>query len=191
MPGISNKHNGHHVDIKLILQKIASGDKQAYAQIVTRFQGSLFGFLGRMSVSQAVAEELAQETFLRAWSDLGQYRPEVAEFSTWLFTIARNLALNELERSMHKHIAPVIADAPEAVCERLQPPEELVLRQEQLQLHSALLKLPMTDRSALALAYVQELDMVAIARIEACSVAVIKTRLHRAKEKLRQLLEQA
>ena len=79
---------------------------------------------------------------------------------------------------------------PEAACDSLQPPEELARKQQKKRLHEALWKLPLQDRSALALSYIHDLEMTAIARIEGCTTAAIKTRLHRAKEKLRQLLEQ-
>jgi len=87
------------VDIQAILQHITKGNRQAFAPLVERYQRSLFSYLGRMGFSQAQAEDLAQETFIRAWQHLGQYDAHRAEFSTWLFTIARRLALNELERA--------------------------------------------------------------------------------------------
>ncbi len=178
-----------NVDIKPLLQRIADGDTQAFAEVVGHYQRPLFGFLGRMALSQSHAEEVAQETFLRAWHSLGEYKPERAAFSTWLFTIARNLALNELARAAYRHESTQGDDMPDAACERLQPPEELARRQQQRRLQAALQKLPLPDRSALALAYIHDLELAAIARIEGCTTGAIKTRLHRAKEKLRHLLE--
>ncbi len=177
------------MDIKPLLQKIAAGDKLAYANVVKLYQRPLFGFLGRMALSQSLAEEIAQETFLRAWKNIGEYKPEVAEFSTWLFTIARNLALNELSRAAYQQEVKTGEATPEIACDSLQPSEELARKQQKQRIQAALWKLPLQDRSALALAYVHDLEMTAIARIEGCTTAAIKTRLHRAKEKLRQLLE--
>ena len=91
------------MDIQPILQQIRQGNRQAYAPIVAHFQRPLFGYLGRMGLTQAQAEDLAQETFLRAWQALAQYDPQQAAFSTWLFTIAHRLALNELARAANKH----------------------------------------------------------------------------------------
>jgi RNA polymerase sigma-70 factor (ECF subfamily) len=177
------------VDIRPLLQRISAGDRQAFAGIVAHYQRPLFGFLGRMALGQGHAEEIAQETFLRAWNNLADYRPERAAFSTWLYTIARNLALHELERAARRHEQGAADGLPEPVCERAHPPEALARAQQQRRLHLALRQLPLAERSALALAYNHELDMAAIARIEGCSTAAIKTRLHRAKEKLRHLLE--
>lgn len=176
------------MDIKPLLKKIVAGETRAFAEIVKHYQRPLFGFLGRMALSQAHAEEVAQETFLRAWRNLGDYKPELAEFSTWLFTIARNLALNELSRAAYQRESAAHEDLPEPVCEGLQPPDVLTKAQQKMRLQFALRQLPPLDRSALALAYMEELDMAAIAEMEGCSVGAIKTRLHRAKEKLRHLL---
>ena len=178
------------MEIKQLIQKIATGDKQAYAIVVQHFQRSLFGFLSRMALSQSVAEEIAQETFLRAWKNLGEYKPDAGEFSTWLYTIARNLALNELSRSSMRQEVSTDETTPDMACERMQPPEVLHQKQQRQRLQRALCKLPLQDRSALALAYIHDLEMTAIAQIEGCTTAAIKTRLHRAKEKLRQLLEE-
>lgn len=178
------------MDIDTLLTRIGNGDRQAFAGLVTHYQRPLFGFLGRMALSQGQAEEIAQETFLRAWSNLGTFRPERAAFSTWLFTIARNLALHELERAAHQRETSPDEDAPEQACARPQPPEALAQARHRQRLHHALRQLTLADRSALALAYIHDLELAAVARIEGCSLAAIKTRLHRAKDKLKQLLEE-
>ena len=147
-------------------------------------------YLGRMGLTQSVAEEIAQETFLRAWHKLESYDSSRAQFSTWLFTIARNLTLNEFERSANKLEVASDEMLQDYVCKRNLPAEELSQKQQVQLLLAALRKLPLIDRSALALAYFQELDQATIADIEGCTVNAIKVRLHRAKQKLRQLLEQ-
>jgi len=177
------------VDINLLLRRIDRGDRSAFAELVEHFQRPLFGYLGRMGLRQGQAEEVAQETFLRAWQRLGDYDQARAAFSTWLFTIARNLAINELTRASSSHEQTFGEDMPEMACERGQPAQEVMNRQLRLQVQQALRMLPYDDRSALALAYYEELDMASIARIEGCTVGAIKVRLHRAKQRLRQLLE--
>jgi RNA polymerase sigma-70 factor (ECF subfamily) len=160
-----------------------------FAGLVTRFQGPLFGFLGRMGFGQAQAEDLAQETFLRAWQSLEQYDAQRAEFSTWLFTIARNLAINERSRAAHQHEvweghAPADTPSPEP-----EPDTLLVRTQQREQLQRALAQIPVADRCVLALAYISELDIASIARIEGCTAGAVKTRLHRARTRLSEILE--
>lgn len=177
------------MDINLLLRRMDRGDRSAFADVVDHFQRPLFGYLGRMGMHQGQAEEVAQETFLRAWQRIGDYDPRRAEFSTWLFTIARNLAINELTRASSHHEQAWSEHLPEVACEQGQPSQEAMTRQLRQQVQQALRKLPCDDRSALALAYYEELDMASIARVEGCTVGAIKVRLHRAKQRLRQLLE--
>lgn len=160
-----------------------------FAELVTRYQGPLFGFLGRMGFGQAQAEDLAQETFLRAWQHLAQYDAQRAQFSTWLFAIARNLAINERGRAAGRNEtwegqAPI--DMPSDQPEPLELMEGAERRQ---QLHCALIQLPVADRCVLALAYISELDIASIARIENCTAGAVKTRLHRARKRLSEILE--
>ena len=178
------------LDIDALLQRIAAGDVDAYSAIVRRYQHSLFGFLGRLGLSQGSAQELAQETFLRAWRGLGSFEPRRAAFSTWLFAIARNLAINELNRPDRLHEAELGEQTGEPLSESLQPLDRMIAAEELHALRGALRQLPMADRSALALVYSNELELAQVARIEGCSVGAIKVRLHRARLKLREILEQ-
>ncbi len=171
-----------------ILERIASGEREAFAELVQRYQQPLFGFLGRMGMTQAQAEDLAQETFLRAWSHLHQFDPTRAQFNTWLHTIARNLALTFLTSRQQQAVIPDDALG-EVACEQPNPMQHLHAKQERELLQQALRCLPMADRSALALAYVHGLSLTEVARIEGTSLPAIKTRLHRARQALRSMLE--
>lgn len=173
-----------------LVARAAAGDRSAYAALVRQFQRPLFAFLGRMGLRQAEAEELAQDAFIRAWQHLPHYRAETAAFSTWLFTIARRLALNALDRAEHQrlHTGHPAAEDDSAACDAPGPAQALQSRQQQAQLQAALRRLSPDDRSVLALAYVHELTLADVARIEDCSPAAAKARLHRARERLRQAL---
>lgn len=178
------------MDIKALLKRAEGGDRSAFTPVVEHYQRPLFGYLGRMGLHQGPAEEIAQETFLRAWSRLGSYDPARAEFSTWLFTIARNLALHEFARAAGKHEVAMGEMLPDIACDGVQPPDALNQAQRRRRVQAALRELPVADRGALALVYFQELDLASIARIEGCSIGAIKVRLHRARQRLRQLLEE-
>jgi RNA polymerase sigma-70 factor (ECF subfamily) len=170
--------------------RAAAGDRAAYAALVRQFQRPLFAFLGRMGLRQAEAEELAQDTFVRAWQHLPRYDAAQGAFSTWLFTIARRLALNALDRADHQrlHTGHAAADDDGTACDAPGPAQALQSRQERAALLTALRRLSPDDRSVLALAYVHELTLADVARIEGCSPAAAKARLHRARERLRQAL---
>ena len=176
------------MDIARALARIADGDREAFAEVVETFQRPLFGFLGRMGMTQAVAAEVAQETFMRAWQNIGQYRPDRAEFSTWLFSIARNLALNELTRASSRREAPDHFTAA-AVDTMPLPADRIAAEQSAARLRAALNRLPVADRSALALVYMRELPLGEVAALEGTTVGALKVRLHRARLKLREWLE--
>ena len=177
------------MDDQAIIRRIALGEREAFAELVQRYQQPLFGFLGRLGLTQAQAEDLAQESFLRDWSHLAQFDPGRAQFSTWLHTIARNLAFNHFAAHPQQHSSGDDALA-NLACEQPNPMQQLQAKQEQLRLQQALRRLPMTDRSALALTYVQGMALADVARIEGVSLAAIKTRLHRARESLRRMLDE-
>jgi RNA polymerase sigma-70 factor, ECF subfamily len=176
------------LSVQAILGRIAAGEERAFAELVDLYQGPMFGFLGRMGLGRAHAEDIAQETFLRAWTHLPSFDAERAQFGTWLFTIARNLAYSALQNPARLYEAQV-EEPPEQACQQPGPAQTLERAQQHAQLQSALRQLPLADRSALALVYVHELALADVARIEGDSLAAIKTRLHRARHRLRELLQ--
>jgi RNA polymerase sigma-70 factor (ECF subfamily) len=181
----------HHADAEHIADQVAraaAGDRGAFEGLVRHYQRPLFSFLGRMGLRQFEAEELAQEAFIRVWQYLDRYRVEQGAFSTWLYTIARRLALNELDRAGHRLQVSMGDAAPDAACEQHGPEQVLQGLQQGAALSEALRSLPMGDRSVLALAYVHDLSLADVARIEGCSEPAVKARLHRARQRLRAAL---
>ena len=178
------------LNLQAILQRIACGEQRAFAELVAMYQRPLFGFLGRLGMGQAQAEDIAQETFLRAWTHLPSFDPSKAHFGTWLFTIARNLAYNALQSAAHqREVNGAEMELPDPACPQPGPQQVMEQAQRQARVQAALRQLPMPDRSALALVYVHGLALADVARIEGDSLAAIKTRLHRAKQRLRELLK--
>lgn len=181
----------HHADAEHLAEKVsraAAGDRTAFEGLVRYYQRPLFSFLGRMGLRQFEAEELAQEAFIRVWQNLDRYRVEQGAFTTWLYTIARRLAINELDRAGHRLQDSTGDSPPDAMCEQLGPEQLLQRQQHSTALLGALRSLPMGDRSVLALAYVHELSLTDVARIEGCSEPAVKARLHRARQRLREAL---
>ena len=176
------------IDASSLLARIAAGETRAFGPIVRHYQKPLFGFLGRMGLPQRQAEEVAQETFLRAWRNLGKFDPGRAEFSTWLFTIARNLALNEHARSHRLELPAGDAEVQEVASEQPPAGEMLDASRRREWLQAALARLRPAERTLIALVYTRELSLDAIARIEGCEPGAIRTRLHRARQRLQQIL---
>jgi RNA polymerase sigma-70 factor (ECF subfamily) len=164
-----------------LVEQVLAGRTLAFEGLVRRHQGPLFHYLGRLGLPPAAVEDLAQEALLRAYRHLARFDPERGRFSTWLFTIARRLALNELERR-RRWIAA--AGDPEPAVE--DPPGEMTSARDRVR--EALARLPLEYRSPIALAYLRGLGMEEIARIEGCSVGTVKSRIHRGKQRLRDQL---
>lgn len=175
---------------QLLLTRIGNGDKAAFAQAIQQLQRPLFSYLGRMGLEQAVAEEIAQDTFVRAWQARERFDTDKSAYSTWVFTIARHLALNELERAWRRH-EQADTDAVQQAAEpnHLSTPlEQLHIEELQVRLETALKALPSHERSLLALAYISELELADIARIEDIPTGTVKSRLHRIRGKLKTLI---
>jgi RNA polymerase sigma-70 factor (ECF subfamily) len=171
------------------ISETARGDHLAFGRIVVTHQHLIFAYLGRMGLDSAMAEDVAQETFLRVWRHAGKYNSRLGSLTTWILTIARNLALTRLSLPGRRAETPVSSETLEIAADAPLPDEQLVTLQRQQQLHAALACLSAADRSLLASSYIEELDLAAIASIEGCSMGAAKVRLHRARQRLRQILE--
>jgi RNA polymerase sigma-70 factor, ECF subfamily len=171
------------------INETARGDHLAFGRIVVAHQDRIFAYLGRMGLDSAMAEDVAQETFLRVWRHAGKYNSRLGGLTTWILTIARNVALTRLSHPGGRAETPVSSETLEIASDVPLPDDQLVTRQRQHRLHAALACLSAADRSLLSSSYIDELDLAAVARIEGCSVGAAKVRLHRARGRLRQILE--
>jgi RNA polymerase sigma-70 factor (ECF subfamily) len=160
-----------------VARVVAGDDRRAFAELVRRHQSAVRGLLRRLCAGDAAqADDLAQETFLRAYRSLRTWRGG-ARLSTWLCAIAHNAWASQARRAP----AP---EPPEP--EPARPAAEAGL--ERWDLLRALALLREEERSALALAYGQDLTHEEAAEILRCPLGTLKTRILRGKEKLRRLL---
>ncbi len=164
--------------------RVRGGDRLAFEALFRRYTPPLVNFLARMGPERDRAEELAQEVFLRIYQARHRYEPK-ARFSTWLFSIAHNLALNELSRSYRKRETPL----EDPVAERLEDPqpgaeERLQGKRAAMAIEGALAGLPERQRAALLLRTEQGLGYAEIAEVLGASSASVKSLIHRARESL-------
>ena len=175
---------------------VKAGDEQSFELLLHRYRTPLVNFLYRMVRSREQAEDLAQEVFIRVYRARDEYVPS-AKFTTWLFRIATNLALNSLRDRRHEKLdisidAPVVADAedgdekPFQVADKHPTIEqELVEEARKRMIRHAIEKLPEKQRAAVLLHKYQELDYAEIAKILSCSESALKSLMFRAYETLR------
>jgi RNA polymerase sigma-70 factor (ECF subfamily) len=180
-------------DVQLMLD-VKAGDEVSFELLLRKYRGPLVNFLARMVRDRSMAEELAQEVFLRVYRARKAYAPS-AKFTTWMFRIASNLALNairdgryrQLEISMDQPIEIGDDEAPswEVADGRPGAEQELIARDRAAIIQRAIAQLPEKQRAAVLLHKYQELDYDEIARILECSEAALKSLLFRAYETLR------
>jgi RNA polymerase sigma-70 factor, ECF subfamily len=177
-------------DVQLMLD-VKAGDEASFDFLLQKYRMPLVNFLYRMVRDTATAEDLAQEVFLRVYRARKQYSPS-AKFTTWLFRIATNLALNSV-RDNRYHKLETSLDAPVKEDEapmQLRSPEmridEHLLEQARAEIiRRAIASLPEKQRAAVLLHKYEEMDYGEIAKIMECSESTLKSLLFRAYETLR------
>jgi RNA polymerase sigma-70 factor (ECF subfamily) len=181
--------SGEMDDDAQLMLACRDGDPRAFETLFRRYSTRLVSFLARMVPERAKAEELAQDVFVRIYQARERYEP-TARFSTYLFGIASNLALNELARAHRKRERPfpedgeirVAAAAPSAE-------EEIAHRRTREHLEEALDELPARQRAALLLRVDEGLGYEEIAAALDTSVSSVKSLIHRARCELLESLE--
>jgi RNA polymerase sigma-70 factor, ECF subfamily len=177
-------------DVQLMLD-VKSGDEESFGILLRKYRSPMVNFLYRMVRDAATAEDLAQEVFLRVYRARKQYSPS-AKFTTWLFRIATNLALNSVRDNRHRQMdvsidAPIEEDeAPmELPAREMRIDEYMAERDRMAFIRNAISTLPEKQRVAVLLHKYEEMDYGEIARILDCSESALKSLLFRAYETLR------
>ena len=167
-----------------LMLEFQAGDRGAFEQLFCRYSAPLVAFLGRMVPDRGRAEELAQEVFVRVYKARDRYQPR-ARFSTWLFGIAHNLALNELALAYRKRERPLLDDHASGIADSsAAPDDQLDAKRAAERLELALADLPERQRAVISLRAQQGMAYAEIAEVMGTSVASVKSLLHRARERL-------
>ncbi len=183
---------------RALVERVQNGDKRAFDLLVRKYQHKVIGLVSRYVRSHAECEDIAQESFIRAWRAIGSFRGDSA-FYTWLYKIAVNTAKNHLV-AMGRRPPTDDIDAEDAVfmvgAERMQDnatPEREMMRQEiEQSVFSTVQALPEELRTAITLREVDGLSYDEIAEAMGCPIGTVRSRIFRAREaideKLRPLL---
>ena len=172
------------------MQALAQGQDDALNRIMAEWSGPLISYLRNLTGSNATAEDIAQETFVRVYRSRKDYRAS-QRFSTWLFTIASNLAKNHYrwkKRHPEDVQSPDDISAMGGVSEQADP-AELLSRQETMKaLQGAVGELPEQNRQALLLSVTQGLSYREIASIQRTTEKAVEMRIHHARKLLREVM---
>lgn len=180
-------------DAALMLH-VAQGDQAAFKMLVQKYQTGVTNLAYRLLLDRAVAEELAQDVFLRVFRAAPRYKP-TAKFSTWLYRIATNVVLNEVKSARRSRTVALddiqhahgLADT---LTTGVPGPEEQLQRKEMAALvERALQSLPARQRTAVVLHRFEELSYRDIAGAMDCTVEAVEALLGRAKSALREALK--
>jgi RNA polymerase sigma factor (sigma-70 family) len=175
-----------NVSDETLLAGLGSGDPDAAAIFVRRFQRRVFGLTSSVLRDRGAAEEAAQESFVRAWRHASAYDPRRGTVAAWLLTIARNVSINMLPRRRFDPIDPEVLLAMEAKRPHEDAAEGRVLDAELLR--EPMARLPGDQRRALVLAVFYGLTAREISELDGVPLGTVKTRIRSAMLKLRSQL---
>jgi RNA polymerase sigma-70 factor (ECF subfamily) len=176
-----------------LMRRIGQGDHAAFAELVEIHQHAVVGTVTKMLGNATEAEDVAQQVFVRVWRSAVRYQPS-AKFTTWLFTITRNLVFNEIRRRQRKpavsldereeqQVGSVATDG------EMMPDESALLAELETAVDTAIQRLPEKQRMAVILRRYQEMAYEDIGEILGLSLPAVKSLLFRARTQLREDLQ--
>ncbi len=180
-----------------LMLRVKQGDTAAFTTLVDKYKQGVLNVAYRMLRDLTEAEDLAQNVFVQVYKSSHRYEVS-SKFSTWLFTITRNLCLNEIRRRSRHPASSLEAPHPEIEDQPLlqvedkktfSPPDALLHGELEEKLEQALGDLPESQRLAIVLCRQQELSYEDIARVLGCSLSATKSLIHRGRETLKQRLK--
>jgi len=183
-------------DAEMML-RVKAGDDSAFDYLVQKYRRAMINFMYRMAHNSAAAEDLAQEVFLRVYRSRGSYEPS-AKFTTWLYRIATNLAVNHARDTRHERPETMVSlDEPDeetgtsmdVADSSLSVEEKLVRRERLMAIRKTVQKLPERQRIAVLMHKYQQMDYKQIAEVLKLSESATKSLLFRAYETLREQLK--
>ena len=180
-----------------VMLRVAAGDEAGFDYLVQKYHRAMIHFLFRMVHNEAIAEEMAQEVFLRVYRSRESYRAE-AKFTTWLYRIATNLAVNHARDTKHERTAQTVyLDAPDPetgttpdVADEGPSAEQNLLREERMAaIRTHVMALPERQRMAVLMHKYQGMDYRQIGEVLKLSESATKSLLFRAYQTLRDKLK--
>jgi RNA polymerase sigma-70 factor (ECF subfamily) len=181
-----------------VMLRVKTGDESAFAYLVQKYRRPMVGFMYRLCHNQATAEELAQEVFLRVYRSRTSYEPS-AKFTTWLYRIATNLAVNHARDTRHERPENTVrldepdqetGNTPDLADDSLSAEEQILKRERLAAIRGKVNALPERQRLAVLMHKFQQMDYREIAAVLKLSESATKSLLFRAYETLREQLKE-
>ena len=181
-----------------VMLRVKTGDESAFAYLVQKYRRPMVGFMYRMCHNPSTAEELAQEVFLRVYRSRTSYEPS-AKFTTWLYRIATNLAVNHARDTRHERPENTVrmdepdqetGNTPDLADGSLSAEEQILKRERLAAIRRVVNALPERQRVAVIMHKYQQMDYRQIAGVLKLSESATKSLLFRAYETLREQLKE-
>lgn len=176
-----------------LMALVKDGDMGAFESLVELHQNAVIGTVAKMLGSPTEAEDIAQQVFIRVWKSAPRYKPQ-AKFTTWLFTITRNLVFNEVRRRKRK--PTVSQDEREEDSHRVaedtqstSPDQDLLHSELESAVDRAIQALPEKQRLAVVLRRYEEMPYDEIGKVLSMSIPAVKSLLFRARTQLKEELQ--
>jgi RNA polymerase sigma-70 factor (ECF subfamily) len=186
----------HDPDAALML-RVKQGDTTAFAELVDKYKQPVTNVAARMLRDPTEAEDLAQNVFIQVYKSADRYKV-ASKFSTWLFTIVRNLCLNEIRRRSRHPADSMDVSHPEQEDQpwhqfedkkTYSPPDSVLHGELEAKIEQALAELPENQRLAMVMCRQDELSYEEMAEVLDCSLPATKSLIHRARETLKEKLK--
>ena len=177
----------------VLMVRIGEGDHEAFRELVEHHQHAVVGTVAKMLGNTSEAEDIAQQVFLRIWKNASRYRPD-ARFTTYLFTVTRNLVFNETRRRGRKREVSMeereeTSHQQLAAAAEYRPDSELLQEELRQAVDAAIASLPESQRMAVVLRRYEAMPYEEIAEVLGLSVSAVKSLLFRARSTLREALQ--
>ncbi|WP_298515955.1 sigma-70 family RNA polymerase sigma factor [uncultured Kordia sp.] len=171
------------------IHQIRSGNVNAYSALVTKYKNMVFTLALRMVGNREDAEEVSQDTFVKAYKSLGSFKG-TSKFSTWLYRIVYNTSLDYIKKNKRVVLSEHIDEINESDIGSMQNALTYIEAKEKKEtIEKALLQLPEEERVLLTLFYFEELSLKEISEIVKISYDNVKIKLHRSRKKLFHILK--
>lgn len=180
------------------MMRVKTGDESAFSYLVQKYRRPMVGFMCRLCHNPSTAEELAQEVFLRVYRSRATYEPS-AKFTTWLYRIATNLAVNHARDTRHERPEYTVrldepdretGKTPDLAADSLTAEEQVLKRERLAAIRAKVNALPERQRLAVIMHKFQQMDYREIAAVLKLSESATKSLLFRAYETLREQLQE-
>jgi len=168
-----------------IVKRVQNGEVSLFAELIRRHQASLQRYVEYLSQDPELSQDVVQESFIKAYTNLQSFRPQKSHFSNWLFRIAHNQTMNSLKREKKYQLWPDNFDAPD----NSNIEEDLILSELRTHTQDCLKQLPMLYREPIVLFYFENKSYTEISQILRIPIGTIGTRINRGKATLQKICQ--